>query len=196
MIPLGPIVRLHVQTANLKIGTGPNQRYDNSAVQSVDQLEIDDGGVWGIGPGGERIADIHHRDHPQSKLRGVINPISFGFTGHYDAMRSEFGVHMLNGAAAESILIDLDQLVGIQDVINGIWIDTRENGLIHLDGISVAAPCAPFSRWAMQYPDDEKPDQRVTAALQFLNDGMRGYYCRFVGSQVKVSMGDTVYVAI
>ncbi len=194
MIPLGTIIRLQVQTADLKVGAGAAQRYDNRPLVAVPALDLDSGGVWGIGDGGERLADVHHRDHPESKLRGDINPISIGFTGHYDLMRGEFGPHMVNGSAGENILIDLEGRVGIDDVRYGLWIE-HEGGLVHLDGVSVAAPCAPFSRWALQFPDDQRPDLRVTKALQFLNDGMRAYYCRLDGTPARIALGATVYVS-
>lgn len=196
MIPLGHIVHLQVQTASLKIGTGVDQRYDNSALRATGELEIDNGGVWGIGESGEPIADIHHRDNPDTKQVGDRNGVSFGFTGHYAAMRSEFGPHLVDGAAGENILIDVDQVIGNQDVINGIWIERQDGGLIHLDGVLVAAPCAPFSRWALQFPPGERPDQRVTRALQFLSDGMRGFYCRLDGPTARVGVGDLVYLSV
>jgi hypothetical protein len=194
VIPLGTVVRLQVQTANLKVGAGAAQRFDNRPLVAVPALDLDSGGVRGIGEGGKRLADIHHRDHPESKLRGDINPISFGFTGHYELMRGMFGPHMVNGAAGENILIDLDGRTGMDDVRNGLWVE-GESGLVHLDGVSVAAPCAPFSRWALQFPDDQRPDERVTGALRFLNDGMRGYYCRLDGPPARIALGATVYVS-
>lgn len=196
MIPLGEITHLQVQIGNLKVGSGKDQQYDNRLLRPVPALAVESGGVWGITGSGERLPDIHHRDHPQTKLRGNVNPISFGFTGHYDAMRSEFGNHLVDGSAGENILIDVDQIVGLLDVVNGLWIEQASGELVHLDGVSVAAPCAPFSRWALQFPAGERPDERVTQALQFLSSGVRGFYCRLDGPDARVSVGDMVYLSV
>jgi hypothetical protein len=194
LIPLGPIVRLQVQVTSLKIGDGARQRFDPSGVRSIEQVELDDGGTWGIAADGARLADVHHRDHPQSKNRGTLNGISVGFTGHYAAMRDRFGDHLTPGAAAESILIEHDGIITAPELVNGIVIQNRAGQVIHLVEFAVADPCAPFSRHALQFPDDQRPDRSVTEALQFLSDGMRGYYCRYVGPPVRVAVGDVAFV--
>jgi hypothetical protein len=35
----------------------------------------------------------------------------------------------------------------------------------------------------------------VTETLQFLNNGMRGYYCRYIGDTWRVSVGDQAFLA-
>ena len=194
MIPLGPIVRLQVQVKSLKVGDGARQRFDPSGVSPVDQVELDGGGVWGIAADGIRLADVHHRDHPQSKIRGTLNGISVGFTGHYGAMREQFGDHLTDGAAAESILIAHDEIITAPELANGIIIQNQAGETIHLVEFAVADPCAPFSRHALQFPDDKRPDRSVTEALQFLSDGMRGYYCRYIGPPVRVAVGDMAFM--
>ena len=194
MIPLGRVVRLQVQTSSLKVGAGANQRYDRRPIESLPYLELDDGGVTGIGRFGQRLADVHHRNHPDSKLRGTENAISFAFTGHYSAMRERFGPHLVDGAAAENILIEYDGLVTAAELADGIVIDTLDGRTVHLDMIVAAEPCAPFSRWAMQFPDDAKPDRTVTEALQFLSNGIRGFYCRYRGLPVRIALDASVYL--
>jgi hypothetical protein len=194
VIPLGPIVRLQAQTKSLKVGEGARQRFDPSGVRAVDRVELDDGGVWGIAADGTRLADVHHRDHPQSKIRGTLNGISVGFTGHYAAMRERFGDHLTDGAAAESILIAHDGVVTAPELAGGIIIQNRAGQTIHLVEFAVADPCAPFSRHALQFPDDARPDRSVTEALQFLSDGMRGYYCRYIGPSVRFGVGDMAFL--
>jgi hypothetical protein len=195
MIPLGPIVRLQVQISSLKNGEGNQRRFDLDGLRSVSSVEIDDGGVWGIANDGSRLADVHHRDHPQSKIRGTLNGISVGFTSHYDAMRERFGDHMTNGVAAESILIDHGQIISESDLANGIYVQDRAGQLLHLVEFAIAEPCAPFSRWSLRYPEDKRPDRTVTETLRFLNNGMRGYYCRYIGETRRVSVGDQAFLA-
>jgi hypothetical protein len=195
MIPLGPIVRLQVQVSSLKNGEGNQRRFDLDGLRSVSSVEIDDGGVWGIANDGSRLADVHHRDHPQSKIRGTLNGISVGFTSHYDAMRERFGDHMTNGVAAESILIDHARMTTESDLAHGILIQTQSGDLVHLVEFAIAEPCAPFSRWSLRYPDDKRPDRTVTETLQFLNNGMRGYYCRYIGPPTRIGIGDQAFLA-
>lgn len=195
MIPLGPIVRLQVQTSSLKVGEGNRIRFDLGGLRSVNEVEIDDGGVWGIAADGSRLADVHHRDHPQSKIRGTLNGISVGFTRHYDAMRARFGDHMTNGVAAESILIHNDDIVDIAALARGLIVQTRDGPTVELVEFAIAEPCVAFSRWALRYPEDQRPDRTITETLQFLTNGMRGYYCRSIGPPVPIRLGDQVFYA-
>jgi hypothetical protein len=195
MIPLGPIVRLQVQISSLKHGEGNQRRFDLGGLRNVDSVEIDDGGVWGMADDGSRLADVHHRDHPQSRIRGTLNGVSVGFTSHYDAMRERFGDHMTHGVAAESILIDHGQIISESDLANGIYIQNHAGELLHLVEFAIAEPCAPFSRWSLRYPDGKRPDRTVTETLRFLNNGMRGYYCRYIGETRRVSVGDQAFLA-
>ena len=195
MIPLGPIVRLQVQTSSLKIGEGNQQRFDLGALRSVEEIEVDDGGVWGIAADGPRIADVHHRDHPRSKIRGTLNGISAGFTRHYAEMRNRFGDHMTNGVAAESILIDYDQIVDLSALEQGIVVQTQTGAMVHLVEFAIAEPCAPFSRWSLRYPEGKRPDRTVTETLQFLSNGLRGYYCRYIGPPARIRLGDQAFFA-
>ena len=192
MIYLGQIVHLQVQEFSLKVGEGVNQRYDRAGLHVVDELELSDGGVRGFHKGIE-VADVHHRDHPLTKIRGSENSISFGFSGHYDLMRERFGSHFDPAVAGENILIEHGGRVDLTDVEKGLVIQSAGGRSLHLSEVLVAAPCAPFTRWAMQFPEGAKPDRTVTNGLQFLNDGMRGYYCRYAGEPARVQVGDSVF---
>jgi hypothetical protein len=192
VIFLGEIVRLQVQEYSLKVGEGVSQRYDPSGIRQVDRLELNGGGVRGS-RGDAQVADVHHRDHPHTKLRGTLNSISFGFTGHYQMMHDRFGIHLENGISGENILISNEGRVNLTDVEHGVIIQTSDRQSIHLQDVLVAAPCAPFTRWSLRFPDDQRPDRTVTQALQYLGDGMRGYYCRYTGEPVSVELGDAVF---
>ena len=192
MIFLGEIVRLQVQESSLKVGDGVSQRYDPAGIRQVDRLELNDGGVRGFRDEAQ-IADVHHRDHPRTKLRGTLNSISFGFTGHYQMMQDRFGVHLENGISGENILISNEGRIDLTDVEHGVVIQTSSGQSIQLEDVLVAAPCAPFTRWSLRFPDDQRPDRTVTQALQFLGDGMRGYYCRYAGEPFIIEPGDVVF---
>lgn len=193
MRKIGPIVRLQVQLQSLKTGAGARQRYDPAPLTAVPALTLTEGGVWGWSGAGERLGDVHHRDHPSSKRRDE-NPISIGFTGHYAAMRERFAWPLADGIAGENILVDAAGVLLPADVAAGFAIVTGEGVTVRLGAVVVAEPCSPFSRYALRFPADERPDGRVTDALRFLGDGMRGYYARHTGADATIRLGDALYV--
>ena len=156
-------------------------------------MTITPDGVVGWSDSGERIDDIHNRNHPASKNRGD-NPISIGFLSHYDEMRRAYGGHLVDGIAGENILVEQDQRIAKDDIHRGFAIETSAGSFIQFHNVIVATPCVEFSRYAMQFPEDVRPDETVTSTLQFLNDGMRGYYASYTGPEVRVSVGRRVFV--
>jgi hypothetical protein len=190
---IGVIRRLQVQTTSLKVGERPHRSYDPAGICVVPKLSIAESGVIGWSDAGERIDDVHHRDHPATKNRGN-NAISVGFTSHYAEIREAYGEHVADGIAGENILIEQDQLIGEEDLSNGIAIETAGGSLVQLDNLIIATPCVEFSRFAMRFPEDARPDETVTQTLQFLNDGMRGYYASYTGPEVEINIGDRVFV--
>ena len=194
MILLGPIVRLQVQEASLKVGQPPRQRYVPAPLRAVPALEVTVDGVRGVTDTGEFLLDVHHRGHPSSKNRRGVNGISLGFTSHYDAMRAYFGPHLTDGIAGENLLIATDQVIGEEDLAPGLAIVTSDGNQVLLMDIVPAAPCAEFSRFALRFPEDKRSDGTVTEALQFLSDGVRGYYARYHGPATRIAVGNLVYL--
>jgi hypothetical protein len=191
---IGSIVRLQVQTVSLKVGQAPQRRYDPAGIRAVPTLELNDGGVQGWTETNEPLADVHHRDHPASKNRGGENGISLGFTSHYDEMRYQFDQHLIDGIAGENILVATDRHIDATDLVGDVVIATADGRHLHLTNVFPAAPCVEFSRYALRFPDDARPDETVTAAIRFLNDDMRGYYCAYAGAPERISLGDAVFV--
>jgi len=191
MITLGPIVHLQVQREKIKSGDKLAERYTPRGILTrVETLVLARRGVVGL-LDGEQIVDVHNEAHPRSRFRGA-NGISLLTTAHYAKMRDRFGDHLAGGIAAESILVDSDRVLTIADLAHGVAIGDGDS--IVLREWSVAHPCVPFSRFASQFPDDAKPDHRLTDALRFLDDGTRGFYGiipeTFVGRTIRV--GDVV----
>lgn len=176
--PIGRIVRLQVQTAHLKQGTQPRRWYDPAPITDVASLLIDEGGVIGIASDGTTHHDVHHRDHPISRNRGD-NGVSIGFTGHYAAMRKRFGAHLSDGIAGENILVCSDALHTEEGVAGTLVIETAA-GIVRLEQVIAAPPCVEFTRFCMRWPPDLRPDRTVTESLQFLDEGMRGFYAALV----------------
>jgi hypothetical protein len=190
---IGAIQRLQVQVTSLKVGDRARRFYDPAGIRVVPKLTITPYGVVGWDEAGSQLNDVHHRDYPGSKNRGD-NGISIGFTSHYQQMREAYGEHVMDGIAGENILIEQDQLVGEDDLRYGVAIETSSGALVRFDNLIVATPCVEFSRYAMRYPEDQRPDETVTETLQFLNDGMRGYYASYAGDEAEVNVGDRVFV--
>lgn len=194
MRKLGTIVRLQVQVESVKSGAKPHERYTPEPhLKTVDALRLNADGVEGIASDGSTLPDVHNRSHPRSKWRGN-NGISLGFTGHYNAMHDRFGDHMTDGIAAESMLVDFPGLLPLEAIQQGIRIvgDGRD---ITIGPWEVAHPCAPFSKYCLQFPEDAKPDRRITETLQFLEDGMRGFLAIWpeTADPVEIRLGDEVW---
>jgi hypothetical protein len=173
MEELGRIVRLQVQVAPLKRGDKPDRWYDTDRIRRVTSLAVTEDGVVGR-VDGEDVVDVHHRDHPQSRHRGD-NGISLCTTGHYRLMRERFGDHLVDGLAAENVLIEREGWLGLEDLADGVAVvagEGRDRGELVLGSAVVAQPCVEFSRLAV----GEEHAGSLREPLQALRDGVRGYY--------------------
>ena len=191
---IGAIVRLQVQESSLKVGDKP-RRYDPSPIRSVPALRVSPAGVVGLVENGESILDVHHHDHPTSKNRGGENGISLGFTGHYREMRLRFGQHLADGIAGENILIEADRQFVVDELATGVVVEGNDGRRLELRPVIVAAPCVEFSRYALKFPDDARPDATVTDALRFLDAGMRGFYATYTGEPAVVEIRARVFLS-
>jgi hypothetical protein len=191
---IGTIVRLQIQRSSLKIGEGRRRRYDPAPIQPVHALDLMPGGVVGWSETGERLLDVHHMDHPMSKNRDGDNGISIGFTSHYELMRSRIGDHLLDGLAGENILVATDRRFDDSDLPERLEIETADGTTIELCGVMVAEPCVEFTRFAMRFPDDARPDATVAEALDFLRRGVRGYYATYLGAPARIQRNDCLHL--
>jgi hypothetical protein len=191
---IGTIVRLQVQESSLKVGDKP-RRYDPAPIQSVPALSVSSAGVVGLAKNGQSIVDVHNHDHPASKNRRGENGISIGFTGHYRVMRQRFGQHLADGIAGENILIEADRQFQEEELAGGVVVEGTGGKQLELRPVIVAAPCVEFSRYALQFPDDARPDTTVTEALRFLDAGMRGFYATYDSEPAMVEVGARVFLA-
>lgn len=189
---IGEIVRLQVQSASLKVGEPPRKRYDPSPLRAVPQLLLTPDGVAGRLSDGTVLEDVHNRTHPASKNRDT-NGVSVLFTGHYATMRERYGSHLTDGIAGENILVTAPGRFLEDDVAAGLVIETSDARLISLVRVIVADPCVEFSRWALRFPEDARPDRTVADAVTFLGDGLRGFYAGYDGEPVTIRLGDRLY---
>jgi hypothetical protein len=192
---LGSIAQVQIQRSSLKAGERPNRYYDPAPLLVVPRLRLTVGGVFGLTDDGNEQIDVHHADHSQSKNRSC-NGISIGFTSHYQAMRERFGPYLTDGIAGENILVACDTPVTLDDLGEYLIIETADGTRIALGQLMVAAPCVEFSHFAAAQ-EERLPAEALKATLQFLNDGIRGFYATLddASEGAIVQPGDRVFVA-
>jgi hypothetical protein len=137
------------------------------------------------------VVDVHHRSHPVTKNEDGVHGISLGFTSHYDTMREHFGEKLVIGCAGENIIATSDRQFGYDDLAAGVAILSPEGKeRVRLKVLQVAHPCKPFTGWALG--KTVEPEE-LKKHLQFLDGGMRGFYC--VGEGVgTVSLEDQIAI--
>ena len=181
-------MRLQVQVAPLKRGERPRRWYDPGRIRRVAALTVTPEGV--VGHDGDRaVVDVHHRDHPQSRHRGD-NGISLCTTGHYERMREEFGDHLVDGIAAENVLLDRPGWLDVEQLAAGVAVvgEDGERGRLVLGRPAAAEPCVEFSRLAVG-----DPDAPLQEPLRQLRGGVRGYYLSVLaGAGTRLREGDRI----
>ena len=184
---IGILTRLQIQRSTLKTGEKPDRRYDPSPILAVERLWLSPDGVLGLGSDGSWLVDVHHRAHPRTKNEDGQHGVSVGFTTHYAAMRGRFGERLTIGCAGENLIADTDRTFSFDDLRGGLAVvdhDGRE--LVRLKVLEVGHPCRPFAGWAV---GGLVETDMLKAHLQFLDDGMRGFYCTAEGTGV-IAAGD------
>ena len=177
--PLGVVSLVQVQPGGLIIDAPESSPvrsfYDAGRRVEVDRLEIAPRGIQATLPTGERVLDIHHLDHPD-KAYDDDDLVCVGFTAHYDAMRAEFGEHMVYGIAGENIIIDFPAEVWPADLGSALAIENQDTGdMATLELVSFAEPCVEFSRFCARNPYGEISGRRLGEILRFLGNGRRGF---------------------
>ncbi|MGZ6793094.1 MAG: MOSC domain-containing protein [Mycobacteriales bacterium] len=169
------VVRLQVQRGRLKPGEPGQRVYDPSPLLEVDALEVGPRGCVGL-VGGERVVDVHHADHPETRNRELSNGLSLLPQAHYDVLQQRYGPHLRPGSAGESLLLD-------GPVPEGDLLLETDGAPLRLVSVLAAPPCVEFSRFCLGLPlGPVGPD--VRQALVDLGDGVRGHLARVVGTGV------------
>lgn len=188
MRPLGPLIRLQIQRASLKTGARPERTYDPAPLVAVPRLAVGPDGVLGAGPEDAWIVDVHHRAHPATKNEDGLHGVSVGFTAHYDAMRARFGERLTIGCAGENLIAEAGERLQLADVAGGLAVLAPDGSeRVRLRVLEVARPCRPFTGWALGGRTVEA--EVLKQSLQFLDEGMRGFYCVGEGTGI-VEVGD------
>jgi len=193
MRTIGTITRLQIQRGSLKRGEKPTRVYDPTPLLSVPALNVTPEGALGASPDGADawIIDVHHRAHPYTKNEDGLHGISLGFTAHYDAMRQHFGGTLEVGCAGENIIATSERRFGYDELAGGVAILAPDGSeRVRLKVLQVAHPCRPFTGWAL---GKQVEPEELKKHLQFLDGGMRGFYCVGEGTGT-VALGDQVAI--
>jgi hypothetical protein len=192
--PLGRIVRLQIQRSKLKLGEKPNRVYNPAPLLAVDELTVTPEGALARLADGSMVIDVHHPSHPDTRNLERTNDLSVGFTSHYAAMRAQYGEHLVDGCAGENILIETDGRLSLDDIAGGLVIQPAGGAQpVRLKVVRHAPPCREFSGYASRSSEAEA----IKAALQFLDQGLRGFYCAFGNPAPAVlRVGDAVLVSL
>jgi hypothetical protein len=192
MREIGRIAALQIQRSSLKTGEKPDRVYDPAPLLSVPRLAITPDGALGEAADGSWVIDIHHRAHPATKNADGQHGLSVGFTGHYAAMRERFGGRIRAGCAGENIIAESAQRWSFDDVSRGFAVlSTAGDEVARLRVLQVAHPCRPFTGWALGRRVDP---EHLKESLQFLDEGMRGFYCVAEGAGI-ITVGDRLVVS-
>src|SRR6266550_964933 len=175
MRTIGTVTRLQVQRGSLKSGEKPTRTYDPTPLLAVPVLYVSPDGALGGSPGGMWVVDVHHRSHPVTKNEDGLHGISLGFTSHYDAMREHFGDRIEVGCAGENVIAATHGRFTYDDLAGSVAILAPDGGeRVRLQVLQVAHPCRPFTGWAL---GQQVEPEELKKHLQFLDGGMRGFYC-------------------
>ncbi len=170
---VGTVARLQVQRSRLKPGARGAKAYDPAPLLEVAELEVGPRGAVGL-VAGERVVDVHHADHPDSRWRGG-NGLSLLPRAHAEALRQRYGDHLDGGRAGESLLLDTAGPLREADLVGDLLLETVDGPPLRLSGAQAAPPCVEFSRWVLGREAGALDDE-VLAALAALGCGARGFY--------------------
>jgi hypothetical protein len=193
---LGHVSLTQLQPSGLITKESTPSAYKPSRRLNVPHLYITPQGIEADTTEGERVLDVHHRDHPQTRYRGD-DDVSIGFTSHYAAMRARFGDHMVEGVGGENIIIDYEEEVWLEDMGEQIAFENPDTGqMALLDVKKFASPCDSFSHFAANCQGERLPADKLKETLQFLGNGRRGFYLVLSEGQERVTVrpGDKVFV--
>lgn len=170
---IATVVALQVQRSRLK--PLPMKLYDPAPRQAVEVLEVGPRGGTGVTAAGERVRDVHHADHPDSRNISLRNGISLMSRDAYAALRQRYGDHLVDGIAGESLLLD-----GRLPLSGEVVLETN-GGELRLTAVQPMAPCVAFTCFCLLRAGLDA-DEEVLAALEELGDGARGCASPVVGA--------------
>ena len=159
---------------------------------SVPRLLAGPSGVRGVTADGETLLDVHHQNHPQCRDRRGNAGILFMGTGDYVALRERYGDHLVDGIAAETVLLDAPGGFAGRTLPRTVTINAAAGPLM-LEGVRAADPCVEFSRFCLLQEPSSVVGDDVRSTMVLLDGGARGYRSSAAGEGV-IELGDTVTI--
>ncbi len=184
---LGGVALLQIQRERVK----QQEVYDPAPLLQLDRLLLTADGVLAPQDAGWMV-DVHHRSHPSSRRWSPHRSLSVGFTSHYRKMQGRFGSLPL-GVAAENLVVTAETVLSVGDLAPGLVI-VGEHAEVVLEGMQVAEPCVPFTRYLLGAPEASSYD--VQQDLTFLQGGTRGFIVGLTHLEhpVEIGLGDEVWL--
>ncbi len=177
---LGTVARLQVQRCRLKPGPRGTRVYDPSPLLEVAALEVGPRGAVGH-LDGTAVLDVHHADHPDTRNRRLGNGLSLLPRAAADRLVQRYGEHLAGGVPGESVLLETDGPLSERDLAGELLLDTVAGPPLVLFDVVAASPCLEFARFALGR-EAGAVDDEVLLAMDDLDGGARGFYCRVRGS--------------
>lgn len=191
--PLGTVGRLQVQREPLKPHRGATRAYEPDKIVAVEAIRVTPRGVVGVRSHEPDILDVHHGDHPRTRDRRGDRGVSLMSDADYRWLRSRFGDHLTDGIAGETITLTGGPELRRRDLSAGVLVDTAD-GMVGFTQVHVAAPCVEFTRYVLRRSPDTEVDDTITATLDLLDHGARGFVAATAGDGI-IAVGDRVFLA-
>jgi len=187
---IGAIERLQLQTGRIKTGRPGTRTYDPAPLRTVDSLIATRWGLAGSVTDSTSTLDSHHRVRRSSRHWYADRVFSFGFTSHYDSLRTRFPSLAL-GTAGENVIVGTSEIISFSMIAGGIHV-CGSTGPIDVWLVQPLDPCAPFARYL---GDGELPGPQVQVLMAELGEGMRGFSGRLRGdTPAELRVGAEVWV--
>jgi len=84
----------------------------------------------------------------------------------------------------------------VRDSVVDDLVVVTASGNVWLAAVEIAPPCPEFARYALRFPENARPDQRVIDVVKFLGEGLRGFCACIMGNPGQVSPGDRVRLTL
>lgn len=184
------VLRVQVQLDRIKPGRAPWRRYQPEILREVAELWVDPDGAIGIDADGTEHIDVHHTTHPDSRDRKGRVGISIMTTGDYVALRRQYGRHLVDGIAAESMLLEYEPGLANVAMPDELLIAP---GRLALTGVHIAKPCVEFTRFCLGLEASDTVGANVRQGMKDLDGGARGYKM-VAATPGRIRPGDTVRI--
>ena len=185
-VTIGQVAKLQVHRNPLRKGNV----YSLNHLVEVSALRLTPDGAIGF-DGSSWVVDCHHRAHPSAVPYKPQRVLSIGFSSHYEYIWRRFEPIPF-GAGGENLIVETDRLIRLEDVEQGIRIESS-SGAASIGAAAVAQPCVAFTRLVTGRPDAGATD--IVDERNCLREGIRGFVMALDGiDNFDVAPGDRLSI--